>query len=76
MRHILLAITLCASACGARSAHPTLSPATRADVLSHYARGESLDKIAADFHLGDRSDVRAVLHDTMVSLSRRYYRDY
>jgi hypothetical protein len=70
-----LVIAICAGACGARSSRPTLPTDTRNEVLSHYVSGESLDKIALEFRLGDRDDARRVVHDAMVSLTKRYFRD-
>ena len=72
---IILTIALCASACAARSKYDTLPAQTRTDVLAHYARGESFDKLASEFHLGSRDDARDVVHHEMISLQRRYYRD-
>jgi len=69
----LIAIT--AAACGARSASSTLPAQTRTEVLSHYLRGESLEQIAVDYRLHDRDDAREVVHDAMISLTKRYYRD-
>jgi hypothetical protein len=75
-RTILIAIVACASACAARSSHPTLPAATRAEVLAHYAQGESLDCIASDFHLDGRDDARDVVHAAISSLTKRYYREH
>ena len=70
-----LVISVCVGACGARPSRTTIPTETRNEVLSHYVSGESLDKIALEFHLGDRNDARSVVHDAMTSLTRRYYRD-
>lgn len=63
------------SACVTHSTRPTLPAETRTAVLSRYASGESLDQIAVDFRLGDRDTARDVVHDAMISLNKRYYRD-
>ncbi len=69
------AIATCTPACVAHSARPALTAEKRSAVLSRYARGESLDQIAADFRLGDRDAARDAVHDAMISLTKRYYRD-
>ena len=60
---------------GACATSKPMSPAVCNDVLSHYAQGESLDKIAADFKLGDRDAARAAVHQAMISLQKPYYHD-
>jgi hypothetical protein len=37
-------------------------------------QGKSLDDVASE-HRIDRDDAREVVHDAMVELTRRYYRD-
>jgi hypothetical protein len=75
MRNILLAVTLLGSACGTFSSRTTLPVATRDQVLDHYMRGESLEALAAEFHLYGRDDARAAVHDAMIALTKRYYND-
>jgi hypothetical protein len=60
---------------GACATSKPMSPAVCNDVLSHYAQGESLDKIATDFRLGDRDAARDAVHQAMISLQKRYYHD-
>lgn len=72
MRSTLLFLVLAASACAAR---PQVSTTIRDEALEHYARGESLDAIARDLQLPDRDAARAAVHDGMLSLSKRYYRE-
>ena len=73
MRKFLFVILVGASACAAHS--NSMSPTVCNDVLAHYAHGESLDKIAADFKLGDRDAARDAVHQAMISLQKRYYHD-
>jgi hypothetical protein len=68
-------LALGAAACGANTHHTTLPADTRADVLSHYLHGESLERLAAEYQLAGRDDARAVVHDALLSLTRRYYKD-
>ena len=45
------------------------------DALAHFSRGESFDRIARELALGDARDARHLVHDALVSLNRRFYRD-
>jgi hypothetical protein len=45
------------------------------DVLARFLRGESLDQLAHELALGDRDDARVAVHDAMLALQKRYYRD-
>jgi hypothetical protein len=67
-----LVIAMCMSACATR---PTIPMQTRNAVLAEYARGASLERLAQDFRLGSRDDARGVVHDAMLALQKRYYRD-
>jgi hypothetical protein len=75
MRNFLLAVALFASACAARPDRATIPAETRVAVLTQYLRGASLDALVAQFHLYDRASARAVVHDEMIALTRRYYND-
>ena len=46
------------------------------DVLSHYAKGASLDDLAHDFALGDRTQAKEVVYRAMITLQRRYFHDH
>jgi hypothetical protein len=54
--------------------HANLPAPTRDDVLSHYARGESLEMIAAEFNLYGPNDAREIVRDALSTLSRRLRR--
>jgi hypothetical protein len=45
------------------------------DLLARYLRGESLDQLAHELALGDRDDARDAVHEAMLTLQRRYFRD-
>jgi len=45
------------------------------DALARYVQGESLDQVAHDLALDGRDAARDLVHQAMVSLTRRYYRD-
>jgi hypothetical protein len=72
MRNILLLLALATSACGARA---QLSPTECQHAMSMFASGKSMNQIAFELHLESRADARALVHDAMIDMSRRYYRD-
>ena len=45
------------------------------DALAHYTRGESYERIAHELALGSAGDAKHLVHDALVSLNRRFYRD-
>ena len=71
---VALLIAIALAAC-ARSPRSTLPAETRNEVLWQYLHGESFEQIAIAFRLHDRDDARGVVHDAMLSLTKRYYRD-
>jgi hypothetical protein len=70
-----LVFAICASACAARSVAPTIPTETRNELVFRYMKGESLEQLATELRIGDRHDAREIVHDAMLSLSKRYYRD-
>jgi hypothetical protein len=54
--------------------HANLLAPTRDDVLSHYARGESLETIAAELNLYGPNDAREIVREALSALSRRLRR--
>jgi hypothetical protein len=50
--------------------HVNVPAQTRDNVLSHYARGESLETIAAEFDLYGPNDAREVVRDALSTLTR------
>jgi hypothetical protein len=45
------------------------------DVLARWMNGDSLDKLARELELGDRSNARAIVRTTLRQLEKQYYRD-
>jgi hypothetical protein len=45
------------------------------DALNRYARGESMAEIQKALALKDKSQARTLVHDAMIALQRRYFRD-
>jgi hypothetical protein len=45
------------------------------DALSRFARGETMDDIRTDLLLADKSQARSLVHDAMINLQRRYFKD-
>ena len=45
------------------------------DALERFMRGESMDEVAQELALGDRDTARDLVHQALISLQRRYYRD-
>ena len=45
------------------------------DALTRFASGASMDDITAQMSLGNKSEARALVHDAMLKLTRRYYGD-
>jgi hypothetical protein len=45
------------------------------DVLARWMNGESLDKLARELELGDRSNARAIVRTALRQLEKAYYRD-
>lgn len=45
------------------------------DVLARWMNGDSLDKVARDLDLGDRSAARTLVRKALVQLNRRFYGD-
>jgi hypothetical protein len=43
--------------------------------LSAFANGASMDEIQKRFALADKSQARALVHDAMLALQRRYWKD-
>ena len=66
-------LLLLLAACGLHTGRP-LPAETRKAVVVEYMQGKSLDDVASE-HRIDRDDAREVVHDAMVELTRRYYRD-
>lgn len=64
---LLYAITI--TGCAARS---TSTAADSRFAVSRYADGASLDQIASELSV-DRDAARALVHDALVDLNRRYY---
>lgn len=54
--------------------HANLPAPPRDDVLSHYARGESLATVAADFKLYGPNDARETVRDALSALAQRLRR--
>jgi len=67
-------LLLLLAACGLHTGRPTLPAETRRAVVVEYMQGKSLDDVASEYRLA-RDDAREVVHDAMVELTRRYYRD-
>lgn len=82
MRKFLLVLLVGASACAARSARNTVPTEYAfhdahgsAAVVARYMQGESLDELATELRLDDRDQARDVVHQAMLDLQKRYYRD-
>ena len=75
MRKIIVALVITASACAARTGRTTLPADQCNELLAHYARGESFDKIAVDFRLADRDQARSAVHEAMLTVQKRYYHE-
>lgn len=45
------------------------------DALTRFAAGESMDSITSQLSLAGRGEARALVHDAMIKLQRRYYAD-
>ena len=71
-RNLVFGFAALTSAC---VSHVSVPKDTQDRVLAQYARGESLDSLAADFRLGDREAARDVVHQAMLALQRRYQQD-
>ena len=82
MRTFLLVLLVGASACAARGARTTVPTEYafhdahgEAAVVARYMQGESLDELASELRLDDRDQARDVVHQAMLDLQKRYYRD-
>jgi hypothetical protein len=45
------------------------------DVLARWMDGDSLDKVARDLDLEDRSEARTIVRKALLQLHKQYYRD-
>ena len=45
------------------------------DALTRFAEGYSMDDIKSQLSLSDKAEARALVHDAMIKLQRRYYGD-
>ena len=43
--------------------------------LSSFAKGASMDQVASELSLSGRDEARGLVHDALINLSRRYYKD-
>lgn len=74
MRRPVFAIAMTISACAAPSHYERLSAQTRVELITRYARGESVAEIADDLRISNYNEARQMVHDAIIALERRYYR--
>ena len=72
MNKLLLLVTVASSACAPKA---TMAPDTCSHALALYSKGDSVDQVAEQLHLGDRETARAAIHEAMRTVQRRFYAD-
>ena len=69
---VVLALVL-APACAAQQASPAYPAHYCHDALTMFASGKSLGDIQKQLALADTTEARALVHDAMIELQRRYF---